>query len=729
MPSESILRLKNYYENDRQSIGDQIILTCLKECTRYRRGTAFFASTSFLTYADALYHVIQNNVKIEILCSPVIRDSGLVNLLQSNITPEERIETIQRYQEDILRKALKYKENPQHKQYLRSEILAYLVANNQLIIKIAIKKSDTWPDPWPTEDDVDKHSHLYHVKRGYFVFEDEKKVVFDGSFNETQGSLQDHGEHATVYKSWRDGIEGKWAETRIKTIDRDWECENDNLLIRDLSKELLEKIRESADKNKKIRGPHRKQDTSAQPSPPKAPDIFPKPPINERPIEKKEWHLDLRHYQKKAFEEWKGNDYQGIIALATGTGKTITALEALIRFKENNPHGFIFIVVPSQPLAVQWRDDIHDLEKSLITIDGFDSKDKWFNKLGNLINQSKINKINNAPITIAIRKTFNSDEFQDYLRQLNDCKEKNHFIIVDECHRYNGPEQIKYLPENIKIRMGLSATPYDQFEGEQEDKYLDKYFKKVVHTYSIADGIREKYLTQYEYYVIETYMNEKEMEKYFELSEQIRKMQNADDPEMKKNRDIKLFERSRLVGSIEDKLEKLKDLIQEKGKNTLVYCGDAKDETGLKQIENVTNIFNKKGWNTGKITADEDAEERKTTINNLQDGMIDAIISIRVLDEGVNIPSVEEAYILASRRSEREYIQRRGRVLRTYKGKDKAKIYDFVVMGSLTNKDNFKNLHKAEFERVLKFANDAINKNEILIKYEKYFRLLETKDG
>ena len=109
--------------------------------------------------------------------------------------------------------------------------------------------------------------------------------------------------------------------------------------------------------------------------------------------------------------------------------------------------------------------------------------------------------------------------------------------------------------------------------------------------------------------------------------------------------------------------------------------------------------------------------------------MIDVIISIRVLDEGVNIPSVEEAYILASRRSEREYIQRRGRVLRTYEGKDKARIYDFVVMGSLSNKGNFKSLNKSEFERVFQFTKDASNKDELLIKYEKYFQLLESEEG
>ena len=108
--------------------------------------------------------------------------------------------------------------------------------------------------------------------------------------------------------------------------------------------------------------------------------------------------------------------------------------------------------------------------------------------------------------------------------------------------------------------------------------------------------------------------------------------------------------------------------------------------------------------------------------------MIDIIVSIRVLDEGVNIPSVERAYILASRRSEREYIQRRGRVLRLSNNKDKAIIYDFVVMGAFSSSKNFNNLHKAEFERVRTFAKDASNKDSLYIKYENYFNLLDEDD-
>ena len=275
--------------------------------------------------------------------------------------------------------------------------------------------------------------------------------------------------------------------------------------------------------------------------------------------------------------------------------------------------------------------------------------------------------------------------------------------------------------------MGLSATPYDQFEGAKEKRYLEDYFGKIVSTYSIGEAIKDKWLTKYEYHVVETYMNDNELKEYEDLSESIRKLQ-GDDPDMAAIKAIKLFERARLIGSIEDKLHKLKDIIREKTANTLVYCGDAKDDFGLKQIENVSKIFNERGWNTGKITADESPKERKKTIENLKDGLIDIIVSIRVLDEGVNIPSVERAYILASRRSEREYIQRRGRVLRLSNNKDKAIIYDFVVMGAFSSSKNFNNLHKAEFERVRTFAKDASNKDSLYIKYENYFNLLDEDD-
>lgn len=635
MPSESILRLKNYYENDRQSIGDQIILTCLKECTRYRRGTAFFASTSFLTYADALYHVIQNNVKIEILCSPVIRDSGLVNLLQSNITPEERIETIQRYQEDILRKALKYKENPQHKQYLRSEILAYLVANNQLIIKIAIKKSDTWPDPWPTEDDVDKHSHLYHVKRGYFVFEDEKKVVFDGSFNETQGSLQDHGEHATVYKSWRDGIEGKWAETRIKTIDRDWECENDNLLIRDLSKELLEKIRESADKNKKIRGPHRKQDTSAQPSPPKAPDIFPKP-VND---EKKWRHKDEA---LKIFLEKKA----GILAMATGTGKTSTAISIANRLFKDNLIDSVVITMIGNSLLSQWDESLSKDEEMFkrVVIRHYDQK--W--QMQNFITNSEDRVL-----------LITSDQLGEFMRFYPEERSKRTLVVYDEVHDMAAPkkqENTKGYHQKFTYRLGLSATPDCGIYNEEGTEFLYSEIGPIIFEFGIGDAIKRGILVEFDYKPLSFELTDEDKQKIKNI---IGRLHSKDLSRRLSEKDAAM-QMANVKKESENMLLAFDSFLKTEGignlNRSIIFVNS--ESFG----ESVIKIINERGFTSYNKFINMTGTEN---LEKLADNSIACLITCHKVSQGIDLSSLNSIIIFASSVNPRETIQRLGRALRT----------------------------------------------------------------
>ena len=632
MPSESILRLKNYYENDRQSIGDQLILTCLKECTRYRRGTAFFASSSFLTYADALYHVIQNNVKIEILCSPVINDSGMINLLQSNITPEERIETIQRYQEDILRKALKYKENPQHKKYLASEMLAYLVANNQLIIKIAIKKKDTWPDPWPTEEDVDKHSHLYHVKRGYFVFEDEKKVVFDGSFNETQGSLQDHGEHASVYKSWKKDIEGKWAESRIKRIDQDWECENDNLLIRDLSKELLEKIRESADKNKKIRGPHHKPDIPPQSSPPK-----PTPePIND---EKKWRHKDEA---LKIFLEKKA----GILAMATGTGKTSTAISIANRLFKDNLIDSVVITMVGNPLLSQWDESLSKDEEMSKRVVVRHYNQKW--QMQNFITNSEDRVL-----------LITSDQLGEFMRFYPEERSKRTLIVYDEVHDMAAPsrqESTKGSHQKFTYRLGLSATPdRGKFDDEGTD-FLISEIGPIIFEFTIGDAIKRGILVEFDYKPL-----------FFELTDEDKQkikgiigLRHSKDPSRRISEKDAAMRMANVKKESDNMLLAFDSFLKKEGignlNRSIIFVNS--ESFG----EKVIKIINERGFTSYNKFINTKGTEN---LEKLADNSIECLITCRKVSQGIDLSSLNSIIIFASAVNPRETIQRLGRALRT----------------------------------------------------------------
>lgn len=206
-------------------------------------------------------------------------------------------------------------------------------------------------DPWPSEEEVDKFSQLYHVKRGYFVFPDGKKIAFDGSFNETDSGHKHNTETANVYKDWL-GRDQFRAENIIKNVDRDWNEENKNLHIRPLSKELIELIKESA--------PSKRPKLTHTSTPDSQIEELISPESSV--IQKSLSSVELRKYQQTAIEKWEANSFQGILAMATGSGKTITAIEAISRFRRNNKGAFVIIVVPKINLATQWVSELKNFE-------------------------------------------------------------------------------------------------------------------------------------------------------------------------------------------------------------------------------------------------------------------------------------------------------------------------------------------------------------------------------
>lgn len=714
MPSPSIERLKDFYENGPDNIGRDFIRPCLKEASLYRRGAAFFGSTSMITYADALLHVIKDGVKIEILCSPVINDIRLLDTYQNTISEDERIEVIQKFQEEIIYKATKYQEDPDKRKRFGSEILAYLIANEQLEIKIAIRKKEGWPDPWPEDHDIDNHSYLYHVKRGYFVFENDKKISFNGSFNETYGSQQNHTEEVQVYKNWLDA-DKKRGERTIRNVDRDWNEENKELHIRPLSKDLIKKIKDSVSTHN---------------------GKYIRPTNDNSENEESDYHeidqnetFKLRKYQEEALKKWSDNDCKGILAMATGSGKTKTAIAAIKKFREVHPSGNILILVPKQNLAFQW---IEELKINDITpISAFESKRNWYEALS-LKTSSAIYNETKGECIVAVNKTFKSDNFRQILDNIRLSKSEANMLVADECHVFNKPHQIDTLPDFFQYRLGLSATPFDQFEEIPEKKYLLNYFDKICFEYSLKEAIDNNFLCKYNYNVIEVYIDEDETEQYEIFTKKIGQALNRSrnsESDSNANLESLLAERAKIVASVKDKYIKLDNLIKNKKyPYALAYCGagnanedDVNENTFLtKQVDIVTSIFEKNNQKVSKVTYEENMQTRKEIISQLTKKHIDAIVSIRILDEGIDIPCCQTAFILASRRSLREHVQRRGRILRLSPetNKEIATLYDFVVLSSPSESKAIKNLYKSELERVFRFAEEAQNKSDIINKYE-----------
>ena len=369
-------------------------------------------------------------------------------------------------------------------------------------------------------------------------------------------------------------------------------------------------------------------------------------------------------------------------------------------------------------MADQWCDVLNLF--NIKPIKCYDSVTKWRQKL-----QSEIANFNGIEskkflAVVVVNKTLTSLNFQQEISKID--KDKL-FFIGDECHHHANKSKIESLP-NARFKMGLSATPWSQ-EGEKKE-LLRKYYSRIVSKYSIDKAIEKEVLVGYNYHIHTVSMNHNENLEYNELSKEISKltaMKHSGNKINQKRLDQILMARARVIGSLEDKFNTVnKILISRKvaGKNTLFYCGDGsteqKNET-LRDILKLTTILDENGWKTSKFTADETHSTRVGILSNLKNNHINAVVAIRVLDEGFDIPQCEEAFLMASSRNSRQFIQRRGRVLRTSPdtGKTKAEIQDFIVLPKSTNKIA-KSLVNNELKRAYEFSRVAINKSQLMIE-------------
>lgn len=682
MPSSAIQNLKERYKNGYDNIGRDLIEVCLSECKLYRRGTAYFSSSALMSWAAAMDHVISDNVKIEIICSPVISDKHFVNILRGNVTEDQRKKTVRELADKIVLTAVGFGMDSDRRDY-RSQLLAYLIATGKLEFRFAIPKNAS-----DLQEEVDDRN-LYHVKVGYFIFEDNSVVAFEGSINESDSAYQYNTESAQVFKSWLDE-DRKRATNLIADVDADWNRQNPYIEVYDLSSEALEKIK--------------KLSPSERPRAPRQPTI---PPIEMPPPEPEVPVRDsgLRPYQEQALNAWKQHDYKGILAMATGTGKTKTAIAALERFLAKAERGLAVITVPYQELARQWVREL--TEKNIPTISVFESQDNWASRVENIVQahtgvgttDSKL------PVLVCVNKSFKDDKFQGILRRI-DSQRGNRMLIVDECHHFNRSNQIIYLPNSFRFRLGLSATPYES----DEEKILERYFGDIVFEFKLGEAIKQGYLCQYTYHPILIEFTEAEANKYSETLRKVTKNDNYDS----------YGELDRILETVVGKLVKLE---QELKKNTdkvfsLFYCGEGYIELDggekIRQIDSLTRLLKNLGWRVGRITSMESPSDRKATISNLRTQHIDAIASMRILDEGIDIPDCRRAYILASQRSERQGIQRRGRVLRKSIGKEVAELYDFILVGPKLSNKELDMLYGREIKRARMFSEDALNKSECI---------------
>lgn len=662
----ALLSLQRHYDSDEDDVLDIFYRPVLARSISYRRAVGYFSAAALLACARELAYLIKNG--------------GTLKFIVGYFISREEVEALpinqrEEFEQEIIRQELiKQLQTLEEIDFTAAGLLAKLLSSGIAELRIAVRDNG-----------------LYHEKYG--IFEDlyGSKIAFIGSANETLAALTQGVNHESfsAYSSSEPAVYEAYGSELEARFERLWSGQAKHTRVLKLDSITLEYLQKLAIRAHSIETSHQ--------------EAAPLPSITPA--------SNLRSYQINALKLWQSNQFQGILAMATGTGKTITAIEAIKKFRDAVPYGAVVITVPYQNLAVQWVDAIR--EAGIDSIAAFQNRNNWYSAVKNIFLAAKTGRTQ-MPCIICVNDTFEGSEFQELLALLKDSIEPRHLIVVDECHHFNNSKRINRLPTWFRLRLGLSATPYDQYA----EHILDEYFGSVVFEFTLKEAIANGYLTKYEYQIFPCVLTEEETELYEEITHKIVRASGGSEegftPEVFAKVKHLLLQRSRIVGAARNKLVLLQKHLSSNGKTpySLFYCGDgALEEEGssIRQIILVTKLLSDLGWKTSRITASETLSEREELLKRLETKALDAIVSIKVLDEGIDIPICQTAYLLASQASDRQGIQRRGRVLRKAAGKELAHLYDFLVLGGSTSSNALKSLAKKEIRRARQFAEDAIN--------------------
>lgn len=445
-----------------------------------------------------------------------------------------------------------------------------------------------------------------------------------------------------------------------------------------------------------------------------------------------------RDYQQLAFDNWKNNGQKGLFAMATGTGKTITSLNCLLEIYKRKGYYKAIILVPTITLVNQWEQECRKFRFSNI-IKVYSKNLVWRDEVERVHFNEKYKSDKDPEVSYIIISTYASYSREKVFNVLNGFDKRRVLVIADECHNMGSGSLVKRLKEIPYLRrIGLSATPERQFDENGNNK-LRKFFGSEEHytyEYSMKEAIDKGVLCRYMYYPHIVKLTSDEMDAYLELSEKISRYFNYntcsfdEQDEMLKRL---LLARKRIIHKAVNKLAMFKEIIQkrfeEKGnlKYSLIYVpegnrpdyiGSADDFDHTEEIADDNDAEHLINQYTLAVTEIDRSvtvrkfvsgqQDREEILSDFAAGKLHVLTSMKCLDEGVDVPRSELAIFCSSTGNPRQFIQRRGRVLRTHKDKKMAELHDLVVVPEVSPNSNSyrmeQSLLRGELARVNNFA-------------------------
>ena len=638
----------SYISKGDNNIADSFLNPVLKCTKEYKRSVGFFSSGVFDTVMDGIVVLARNGGRIKLIASPKLSEEDVQAI---NLGYEQKNFLISdAFTRNFVQEIEKLSD-------MRLQMLCDLIRKGILDIKIAI-----------TDD-----AGIYHDKLGVLKDFDGNTLVFYGSSNSSYSGYRSNYEKIRISKGWDPGFDQIVADEE-REFDALWMGKNPYVIVQEYTKTAEENLLKV---------------------------------IKTRAFAPKETGIKLRDYQEEAIKAWVNNDYHGFYVMATGTGKTWTAIFSAKELVKKHP-AFIVICAPYKHLVKQWSEDVQTAFPNAKIILVSSENPGWDKQITNEIIRNKYDPKAQI-VVISTITSFKMKRFDDAIQKYNGER----LLIVDEAHRFTVRSEELHM--TYRYMLGLSATPFSGTSAAKGNELM-KFFGGQVFSLPIEEALERGFLVSYYYYPIYVYATEEEETRFNKYTKTILGcFRNG----ICINPDLlvkTLRNRLRVISMAEEKRTKIRTIISSVTENDhfVVYCGDGRlfdESTGeeMRHIQSIKRVLSEYDYKASQFTATENMQERMQLVDSFNKGEISALAAIRCLDEGINIPSIKSALILSSNDDYREFVQRRGRILKTYKDKKSAKIYDVIVLP----KEESRQWAMIELRRFHEYAKLALNWDDL----------------
>ena len=693
-------RVLPVYQIPDQDLVGEVLVPAMSLCDEVRIEAGFFSSRCLAQIAPGLASFVnETSSSLKLMASPEVSLEDQKAIRRGVRDPQSVLDEamVKLFEEARLSESAIERHTV--------DTLAYLVASRRLLMRVVLMERG-----------------MYHRKIWLFGSGD-KWLAVHGSGNATERGLLVNGEQMSIDRPW---MEGGPSEKRVGIFLDQWERRWNNQSGTSLAIEVDRAIALLRD--------------HAQPDPPSAADFWQAwrkdralglepelpPGYAAEPMHHRlsvpmslEWRDGKYAHQGRAVDALLAHAGVGILSIATGGGKTRTALIATAELQHFNAgHLCVVIVAPSRPLVRQWTRDVLEFGINPIVLTGMNptARLQELERLSIAFRTARP-RTEVLIMTNALFAKAKSKE-REWLERLPDSVAR--VLIADEVHNFGSASFLGNQPEYFEHRIGLSATPVRQFDPDGTDRLFEYFGGPPVFEFSLRDAIASGCLVPYRYYMHVVKLNSAEMEYYEDLTMQLAKAGFMIDDDGRTvgltQRVERLLRRRRaLVEQASSKLNALEQIL--KGMNpssitkTLIYTSGKETVPNMtKQITLVNRMLQNLPITSIQLTSQETGSSRaRAILSSFGTGDYQILTSMKVLDEGIDIPQTDTAFLLASSTVRREWIQRRGRILRNAPGKSVAHLHDFIVIPPDAGTPSGASLLRSELRRAYEFADLAEN--------------------